>query len=178
MAEDKPNWAMDFSGFSEAQNPEVQHQGLGPKEQGGGNSDIERSAPRKISSRRASSGEVDSQLGSRSMMVGRFEFLGGAELHGELEGEILAKGDLILGESASIRASVQAERMKIFGQVEGDIDCEERIEAFAGARIAGNIRCPNVVMHDGVLFEGRCETGGQGEMGPAEVPELTDVPKT
>lgn len=119
---------------------------------------------RSINSRRAMSGAVDSQVGSRSRMQGRFEFLGGAELHGEVEGEILAKGDLILGESASVRAKIQAERIKIFGQLEGDVECEERLEAFSGAKIAGNIVCPNVVMHDGVLFEGHCDMSSAADV--------------
>ncbi len=148
MAEDKTNWAMDFSGFPATASTEQSKASA---------------QARSISSRRAISGSVDTQVGSRSRMQGRFEFLGGAELHGELEGEIIAKGDLILGESASVRATIKAERLKVFGQLEGDVECEERLEAFSGAKIAGNIVCPKVVMHDGVLFEGHCDMGAAKE---------------
>ena len=161
MAEEKSGWSMDFTGFSHSDETSDAGATAGSGRQPGV----------KIQSRRATSGTVDSSVGARSRMEGRFEFLGGAELSGEVSGEISAAGDLIIGESASIRATIRGERIKIFGQVEGDLFCTERLEAFAGAKIAGDVHCPRVVMHDGVVFDGQCFMGTSLDDDAASAPK-------
>jgi cytoskeletal protein CcmA (bactofilin family) len=168
VVQQKSNWSMNFSGLTGSRaagagRADGHEQSVDPKASGEEASklasalEISREGARGISSRRATAGSVDARIGSRSRMLGSFEFLGGAELSGEVEGEIVAGGDLILGETASVRASIRGERLKIFGHLEGDIVCSERVEAFAGAKIAGDIYCPRVVMHDGVVFDGTCQ---------------------
>ncbi|MCB0324775.1 MAG: polymer-forming cytoskeletal protein [Bdellovibrionales bacterium] len=101
-------------------------------------------------------------LSAKCRISGRFEFEDGAEVHGMLEGEVFAGAELVIGETATVRATVHAQRLRVFGRIQGDVICGERLEAFPGAKIEGNISSPSVVLHDGVAFEGRCEMEPSG----------------
>lgn len=95
-------------------------------------------------------------IGPQCRMGGTFEFSGGAQIDGVLEGEITAEGELIIGETAQIKATIRGERVGVFGRVIGDIYCNDRLEIFSGARVSGNISSPRLVIHDGVVFDGSC----------------------
>lgn len=98
----------------------------------------------------------DSVIGNGCRIKGTLETKGNARIEGIVEGEIISEGELTIGEEATVRANVTAERLKVFGSVTGDISCSERVEAFSGGKIIGNIYSPRVALHDGVVFDGNC----------------------
>ncbi len=105
--------------------------------------------------------QYDTVVGGSCHLSGNFLFEGKCQLDCVVEGEISAKGDLYLGESADVKATIYAERLYVFGRLIGEIVCSERLEMFAGARVSGNVSSPRLVMHDGVVFDGFCRMDGQ-----------------
>jgi cytoskeletal protein CcmA (bactofilin family) len=102
------------------------------------------------------SSSFDTVVGRECQLKGNFHFRGKTQLEGVIEGEISSDGDLYIGEGADIKATVQGERVHVFGRLIGDVVCSERLELFAGARVSGNIASPRLVVHDGVVFDGFC----------------------
>jgi cytoskeletal protein CcmA (bactofilin family) len=96
-------------------------------------------------------------LGAKSSIAGNIKLEGTSQIDGTVEGEIQSSGgDLIIGESGSIKAKIVATSAKVFGKVIGDIDCSERLELRKGAQVTGNITARSLVIEDGVVFQGYC----------------------
>jgi cytoskeletal protein CcmA (bactofilin family) len=86
---------------------------------------------------------------------GNIEFRGLIKIEGEAEGEIT--GDEIeIAPSALVTARITANRLKIAGQVDGDIVARERIEVLPTGRVRSAITTPTLVIAEGALFDGHC----------------------
>jgi len=107
-------------------------------------------------------------IGKDCRISGTLSLSGKVELHGSIEGEVSSTGELIIGEPANIDAKVVGADVKVFGKVNGDIECSDRLELKTGAKVYGNISCPNLIIEDGVTFEGHCS---MQQKGPTPVPE-------
>jgi len=95
-------------------------------------------------------------LDRTSRITGKLSFEASTRLDGTIDGEILAKDHLMIGESAVITAQIRAASIVVAGKVHGDITATHRIEIRPSGRVIGNISAPVLVVHDGALFEGHC----------------------
>lgn len=95
-------------------------------------------------------------IGKGCKVKGKIELDGEVFIDGLVEGELMSSGTLTIGESGQVSAKISGCRIKIFGQVEGDIDCREQLELYTGARVIGDILTRSLVVQDGVFFEGHC----------------------
>ena len=89
-------------------------------------------------------------------IVGTVELCGQVQIDGEIDGDLASTGEIIVGETAVINANIATNKIRVFGQVNGDIIAHERLEFLAGACVKGNISSPIISMQDGVVFVGRC----------------------
>ncbi|MFH1691802.1 MAG: polymer-forming cytoskeletal protein [Candidatus Omnitrophota bacterium] len=93
-------------------------------------------------------------------MQGNLKFTGpvNLKLNGDFEGDLEARGVLIIGEKANVKAkTVKGDSITILGRVEGHILCSERLELSASARVIGNVETPILVMAAGALLRGECQ---------------------
>jgi cytoskeletal protein CcmA (bactofilin family) len=78
-----------------------------------------------------------------------------ATIEGEAEGEII--GDEIeIAPSAVVTARITANRLRIAGQVNGEIVAHQRLEVLATARLRCTITTPMLVITEGAQFDGDC----------------------
>jgi cytoskeletal protein CcmA (bactofilin family) len=122
----------------------------------------------------AAGAEGRAYLDRGSKINGKISFEGPARIDGEVDGEILAKDSLVIGESAVVTAQIRAASVSVAGKVSGDITATQRIEIRPAAKVSGNITAPVLVVQEGALFEGHCS------MQPADVREdrkITVFPK-
>ena len=85
---------------------------------------------------------------------GKLSFQGTVRIAGNFKGEILASDTLIVGQGAHVKARIDVKVAIIHGEVVGDIVAHEKVEAYASAKICGNIRTPSLFMEEGAVFEG------------------------
>jgi cytoskeletal protein CcmA (bactofilin family) len=114
--------------------------------------------------------DVQAHLGKGTEIEGKLSFKGSVRIEGQVDGEIFAEDSVILGETAQIRAQIKAATIIVQGKVTGDLTAKTRIELRAPATLVGNIQTPSLVIHEGVVFEGRCVMGEK----TAERVESTD----
>ena len=103
--------------------------------------------------------QVATSLGKGSHIAGKLSFEGTVRIDGHVEGEIAAQESVVIGETAVVNAQVTADSVIITGKVTGDITARRRVEIRAPGKLYGNITTPSLVIHDGVVFEGRCSMG-------------------
>ncbi len=68
-------------------------------------------------------------------------------------------GALTIGEGAEVRAKISGEVVVIRGKVEGNVTAKEKVELAAPARLIGNVDAPELIISDGVVFDGDCSMG-------------------
>ncbi len=98
-------------------------------------------------------------LGEGTSFNGNLTFEGTVRVDGKLEGEIFTKDTLVIGETATVKASIRAGMIIISGTVQGNITAEKKVELHASARLYGNISTPLLSIAEGVVFEGSCTMG-------------------
>ncbi len=101
-------------------------------------------------------------LDSGSKISGKLYFEGGTKIDGQVDGEIIAKENLTIGESAVVTAQIKAASIVVAGKVSGDISATNRIEIRPTAKVIGNLNSPTLVIHEGAVFEGHCSMSAEG----------------
>ncbi len=90
-------------------------------------------------------------------LEGKISFENISRVYGILVGEIIATpgSTLILGETAKIEGTIQADTLIVDGFVQGDIKARTKVVLSGTGRVVGNIRTPSLVIDFGAYFEGQ-----------------------
>ena len=104
-------------------------------------------------------GQQTTVIGADTKIHGDMTFDGTARILGGFDGSITAKGELQIAESATCKATVDAARVMIEGQVEGNVTARERVELTAKARVKGDVVASKLVVAEGATFVGHVTVG-------------------
>ena len=104
----------------------------------------------------ASTTEGIAHLDRGTRVSGKLSFDGPARIDGEVDGEIISKDSLHIGETAVVTAQIKAAAIIVGGKVSGDITGSQKIEIRPSAKVAGNLAAPLLSIHEGAQFEGHC----------------------
>jgi cytoskeletal protein CcmA (bactofilin family) len=75
---------------------------------------------------------------------------------GSFDGSLETKGNLIIGDTAFVNATIKGENITISGRVKGDIDASSKIELLQHAVVEGSIKTPRLIVNDGAILQGKC----------------------
>ena len=79
------------------------------------------------SPRQAARARLEDYLNQGSKISGKLYFEGPVEIDGQIDGEIVAKDTILIGESALVTAQIMATSIIVAGKVKGDIIGTRRI---------------------------------------------------
>lgn len=104
-------------------------------------------------------GEVEKVLDVDASMQGSLIFKDPVNLriNGKFEGMLNTRGNLMIGEHASISADVTGETIIIAGKVNGNINAIKEMKLISPACVVGDIRTPLLSIAEGAVFEGNCK---------------------
>lgn len=122
----------------------------------------------KDGGRQDSSGALNSILGDGSQLSGNLRIQGSIRLDGEFEGRLAASGTVVVGQTGSVRADLEAREIVVAGRMEGRLLAQERVELQTGARVEGDVYTQSFVIAEGVSFNGNC---CMGEEARGAIPE-------
>ncbi|VAV84774.1 hypothetical protein MNBD_DELTA01-1865 [hydrothermal vent metagenome] len=100
--------------------------------------------------------EVAGFIGKGMRMEGKLVFDGSVRIEGHYKGEIESGGTLLVGEGALIEGEVRVSTVIVSGEIRGIISAGTRVELKSPCRVIGDINTPNLLMDEGVVFEGNC----------------------
>ncbi len=101
--------------------------------------------------------EVNALLGRGSEFEGKLTFEGTVRIDGKFSGEIFSDDTLIIGEGARVKAEIAVANVIIYGDVIGDVKATARVELHAPCRLKGNISAAQLIIDQGVVFDGNCQ---------------------
>jgi cytoskeletal protein CcmA (bactofilin family) len=102
--------------------------------------------------------EEGTNIPSGADITGTIKFDKIMRIDGNFEGELITdNGDLFVGKTGSIKATIRVRCAIIEGRVEGDITASDKVEIRQKAQINGNLQAKELVIEEGVIFTGNCK---------------------
>ncbi len=112
---------------------------------------------------------INAFLGEGTLFKGLLSFEGTVRIDGRMEGEIITKDILVVGETAHVQAAINAGTVVVSGTVRGDIVATKKVELLSTGKLFGNVSTPVLSIEEGVIFEGSCSMGKESaEKGAAK----------
>ena len=98
-------------------------------------------------------------LGKDVTFKGIVHFHSTVQLDSSIEGEIHAKGMLVIGENAIIRGTIVAETIVSRGKIHGNVTASSKIQLLKPAVLLGDISSPSFSLEEGAFFKGSIDMG-------------------
>ena len=129
---------------------------------------------KKASGVSAEHAEITAFLGKGTEFKGVLSFEGTIRVDGRVEGEILSKDTLIAGDDAYLQGEISVGTIITSGKIVGNINASQKVHVLAPGIIEGNIKTPNLILEEGVSFDGSCEMASQMRSTEQKVVALAD----
>ncbi len=100
------------------------------------------------------SNRVTGLLQKGTSFEGKLSFEGTVRIGGNFKGEIFTRDTLIIDESASIEANIEAEKVIVAGKVRGNIYATKIVKMKAPTKFKGTVTTKTLSIDHGVVFEG------------------------
>jgi len=98
-------------------------------------------------------------LGKDVRFKGIVHFEGTVQLDSCFEGEIHAKGTIVIGENAVIRGTITAGTLITSGKIQGNVAASGKVQLLKPAVLIGDVQTPSFSMEEGVYFKGFTNMG-------------------
>lgn len=116
---------------------------------------------------------INTIIGHGAVVEGTLTVPHGIRVDGHLKGEVKSAGMLIVGENGAIEADVKVKDATISGKIIGDMDADGKVHLKAQAVFIGKIKTRLLVVEEGAIFRGNCESGEEVQVSKA--PERMEV---
>jgi cytoskeletal protein CcmA (bactofilin family) len=104
-------------------------------------------------------------IGADTHIKGDMRFESTARILGTFEGTIEAKGELQVANGASCKAAVEAMKVLVDGDVDGNLTAKERVELTSKAKMKGDLVAARLVVAEGASFTGHVKVGPDAHSG-------------
>src|SRR5579859_335144 len=94
-------------------------------------------------------------IGANTSFVGTLKSDGNIRIDGAVEGDIEILGNLIIGETGRVIATVKAQNVHVSGAVKGEITAVEQLEISPTGKVWGDITTAALHIEPGGLFRGQ-----------------------
>ncbi len=122
--------------------------------------------------------KIDTLIGSDCRIQGTLQARGSLRVDGQVEGEIVAGGDVFVGKGGLVTAGIKARNATVAGEVKGNVEAEGTLELLAGGHLEGDVVVGKLSVAPGANFDGACHMacGSQGEAPGWTSPPPTPAP--
>ncbi|MCI8268395.1 MAG: polymer-forming cytoskeletal protein [Lachnospiraceae bacterium] len=101
-------------------------------------------------------GMINTIIGENSKIEGVLAASDPARIDGLLQGKILSKSSVIVGEHGVVKGDIKAAEILVAGTVYGNLTAEQRIELTETGRVLGDMVTKTLVIDEGASFKGSC----------------------
>jgi cytoskeletal protein CcmA (bactofilin family) len=117
-------------------------------------------------------------IGPGAKVSGNIETPGFTRIDGSIQGDVHAKGRVVIGDKARMKSNVSGTAVTVGGVVFGNILASERIVILASGLVMGDIITRRIQADDGCLIHGKvvvCQSDEQWERAVAEQQDVQDL---
>lgn len=94
-------------------------------------------------------------IGANTRFIGTLTSDGNIRIDGSVEGDVEVLGNLIIGETGRVIASIKAQNVHISGAVKGEVTALEKLEISPTGKVWGDITTAALHIEPGGLFRGQ-----------------------
>jgi len=77
------------------------------------------------------------------------------QIEGKFIGSIKLAGDIYVGSTGIVEASVEANNIVILGQISGNVTARKQLQIQSSGKLLGDCTAQSIDIREGALFEGR-----------------------
>lgn len=118
-------------------------------------------------------GKPETVVGANTSIVGTLKSDGNIRIDGSVEGDIEILGNLIIGETGRVIATVKAQNVHVSGAVKGEVTAVEQLEISPTGKVWGDITTAALQIEPGGLFRGQSAMTAN-----IDEPLLLEAPRT
>ncbi|MGQ9927388.1 MAG: bactofilin family protein [Chloroflexaceae bacterium] len=100
-------------------------------------------------------GKPETIIGANTRFQGTLTSDGNIRIDGSVEGDIEVLGNLIVGETGRVIATIKAQNVHVSGAVKGEITAVEQLEISPTGKVWGDITTAALHIEPGGLFRGQ-----------------------
>lgn len=109
---------------------------------------------------KTSQGDLNGFLDAGSHIQGELHFEDTFRVDGRIEGGVISKGVLIVGDRGEIEGEIKVRRVYVSGIVRGRVEADEYLEITPTGRVFADLEAPSLKIEEGAVFEGHCTMKG------------------
>ena len=102
-------------------------------------------------------------IGKGSVLEGDFQIENDITIYATLKGELVCTGTVVVGESGYLEANMRVKDIVIAGKVLGNLEASEKVVLKSNAVLIGDLRTRLLVVEEGAVFQGKCDSGAEVE---------------
>lgn len=108
--------------------------------------------------------DISGFLAEGTEIKGEIRFKTILRVDGKINGKIISDGELVIGESGEVEAEVRVGTLSVSGRLNGSVNATEKVEIHPKGKVHGDLAIakPNLVIHEGGVFEGSIDMGKTG----------------
>ena len=104
--------------------------------------------------------DLETVIGASVKVDGNFVGSGDVVVDGQVSGTLKTSKNLRVGETAKIKADVEAANILVAGEIRGHVKCAGKIELAASGKIIGNVDTQTMVIAHGAVLHGKVTMAG------------------
>lgn len=102
-------------------------------------------------------------------ITGDIKTEGNIRVDGMMEGSIVAKGKVVIGETGKVSGNIFCADATVEGKIDGNVEISKLLIIKSKATIIGNIQTEKIVVEEGAVFNGKIS------MGKPQVSNVKDI---
>ncbi|MBM4175745.1 MAG: polymer-forming cytoskeletal protein [Ignavibacteria bacterium] len=95
-------------------------------------------------------------LSNNVQIKGNISAQGNFRIEGQVEGDVNVRGNLFLGETATVRGNITSNNFTCNGTVQGKIMIEDKLVIEKKSKITGDITTKALIVEEGAEINGKC----------------------
>lgn len=104
----------------------------------------------------SASGVIYNSLTHGSKIIGKIIADKDFRIDGEIEGDIICKGKVVIGKQGYLKGTIQCAYAEILGKIEGVIDVSDTLSLRENSLVIGEVKTKILVVEPKALFQGTC----------------------
>lgn len=104
-----------------------------------------------------SNDKVDTLVGKSTTLEGTLTAEGTIRIDGNIIGEVIVSGNVIIGETSTVKGNIQADNAHVAGLVQGNVTAKSQLYMTTTAKLTGDITTKTVIIDEGAIFTGNCK---------------------
>jgi cytoskeletal protein CcmA (bactofilin family) len=108
-------------------------------------------------------------LAAGTRITGMLETDGVLRIEGKVEGDLRAKGQVLVAPGGAVQGDIRTGLVTIAGEVHGNVTAGELVELKAGGTVEGDITAPRISVEEGGSVNGRLNVSRREKPNPVQL---------